>query len=276
MVSCIGLVLGFQSSSNLAAAYGVAVTMTMVITAVLLFVVVKEQWQWRTCNALFMCGGFLIIDLAFFAANIFKIPQGGWFPLVIGAVVFAAMTTWKRGREMIAARLHVDDISTETFVNSIAEHPSTRVPGTAVFLHSLAGSVPPALIANLKHNHVLHERVVLVALPTEDVPHVHPVARAEVQSYREEFYQLILHLGFMDEHNVPQLLENIVMAEFGFNPQDTTYFLGRVTLLITEQSGMACWRKHLFALMVHNARSAALYFKIPPERVIEVGIQIEF
>jgi KUP system potassium uptake protein len=177
---------------------------------------------------------------------------------------------------MFAARLHVDDISTETFVNSIAEHPSTRVPGTAVFLHSLAGSVPPALIANLKHNHVLHERVVLVALPTEDVPHVHPVARAEVQSYREEFYQLILHLGFMDEHNVPQLLENIVMAEFGFNPQDTTYFLGRVTLLITEQSGMACWRKHLFALMVHNARSAALYFKIPPERVIEVGIQIEF
>lgn len=275
MVACIGLVLGFRSSSNLAAAYGVAVTMTMVITVVLLFVVAKEHWQWPLPGCLLLCGGFLVIDGAFFAANIFKIPQGGWFPLVIGAIIFTLMTTWKRGREVVAAKLRVDAIPTEPFVHSIGEHPPVRVPGTAVFLHSRAGSVPPALIANLKHNHVLHERVALVALESEEVPRVHPATRVEMQPLGAGFYQLTLHVGFMDESNIPQMLENMVTTELGFDVRDTTYFLGRVTLLITDnKTGMATWRKHLFTLMSRNARSAALFFDIPPERVIEVGAQV--
>lgn len=274
MVACIGLVLGFRSSSNLAAAYGVAVTMTMVITAVLLFVVAKERWQWRLSSAMLLCGGFLIVDLAFFAANIFKIPQGGWFPLVVGGIVFALLTTWKQGRELVAAKLRLNDIPSETFIRSIAEHPPGRVPGTAVFLHSRMGSMPPALIANLKHNHVLHERVALVALETKEIPRVHPAARTEIQSLGEGFYQLILHVGFMEDTDIPQTLENMVTTEIGFNPQDTTYFLGRVTLIISGPNGMAVWRKHLFNLMSRNARSAALFFDIPPERVIEVGAQV--
>lgn len=275
MVACIGLVLGFRSSSNLAAAYGVAVTMTMVITALLLFVVAKERWNWPSLCALLLCGGFLIIDGAFFTANVFKIPQGGWFPLVIGAIVFTLMTTWKRGRELVAAKLHVDHVRTETFVNSIAAHPPVRVTDTAVFLHSRKGSIPPALIANLKYNHVLHERVALVAVETEEIPRVHPTTRAEIQFLGEGFYQLILHVGFMEESNIPRMLENIMTTEISFDPRDTTYFLGRVTLLVTDAPGMAIWRKHLFSLMSRNARSAALFFDIPPERVIEVGAQIE-
>jgi KUP system potassium uptake protein len=192
MVACIGLVLGFRSSSNLAAAYGIAVTMTMVITAVLLFVVAREQWQWNLLGVLALCGGFLVIDGAFFAANLFKIPQGGWCPLAVGVLLFTLMTTWKRGREMLAATLRVGAIPAATFIQSIVDHPQTRVPGTAVFMHSRAGSMPPALIANLKHNHVLHERVVWLAVVTEGVPRVHPVRRVEVQPLGAGFYQLTL------------------------------------------------------------------------------------
>jgi KUP system potassium uptake protein len=274
MVACIGLVLGFRSSSNLAAAYGVAVTMTMVITVMLLFVVMREQWQWRLTSALLLCGGFLVIDGAFFAANIFKIPQGGWFPLIIGAVIFILVTTWKRGREALAANLRVGDIPAETFIRSIATNPPPRVPGTAVFMHSRPGSVPPALITNLKHNHVLHERVVFLAVVTEDIPHVHPVKRVTVQPLGTGFYQLTMRVGFMEDANVPQTLENMITAEISFDPRDTTYFLGRETILMTQKPCMATWRTHLFALMARNARNAAWFFGLPPDRVIEVGVQV--
>jgi KUP system potassium uptake protein len=274
MVACIGLVLTFRSSSNLAAAYGIAVTMTMVITAVLLFVVAQEQWQWNRLSALVLCGGFLVIDGAFFAANLFKIPQGGWFPLVVGALVFTLMTTWKRGRETLAATLRVGDIPAGTFIRSIMENPQTRVPGTAVFLHSRPGSVPPALIANLKHNHVLHERVVFLAAVTEDVPYVHSIRRVEVQPFDAGFYQLTLHVGFMEEANIPRMLADMTTNELSFEPLDTLYFLGRETLVVTEKPGMSVWRAHLFALMARNARSATSFFCIPSDRAIEVGVQV--
>jgi KUP system potassium uptake protein len=274
MVACIGLVLGFRSSSNLAAAYGVAVTMTMVITVLLLFVVTKEHWRWPLPGSLLLCGGFLVIDGAFFAANIFKIPQGGWFPLLMGTIVFTLMTTWKRGREMVAEKLRVNDVASETFVQSIADNPPTRVAGTAVFLHSRAGSIPQALLTNLRCNRVLHERVALVAVGTEEIPRVHPARRIEIQPIGEGFYQIILHVGFMEDVNIPAALQNLVTTEIGFDPRDTTYFLGRVTLFVADEVGMANWRKHLFILMSRNARSAALFFAIPPERVIEVGSQV--
>jgi KUP system potassium uptake protein len=275
MVACIGLVLGFRSSSNLAAAYGVAVTMTMVITALLLFVVMRELWQWRLMSATLLCGGFLVVDGAFFAANIFKIPQGGWFPLVIGAMIFILMTTWKRGREALAANLRAGDIPAETFIRSIATNPPPRVPGTAVFMHSRPGSVPPALITNLKHNHVLHEHVVFLAAVTEEIPHIHPVRRIEIQPLGAEFYQLTMHVGFMEDANVPRALGNMMTAELSFDPRDTTYFLGRETILMTDKSSMAVWRTHLFSLMARNARNAAWFFGLPADRVIEVGVQVE-
>lgn len=274
MVACIGLVLGFRSSSNLAAAYGIAVTLTMVITALLLFVVVREQWQWHLLGALALCGGFLVIDGAFFTANLFKIPQGGWFPLAVGALVFTLMTTWKRGRETLAAKLRAGAIPAATFIQSIVDNPQTRVPGTAVFMHSRPGSVPPALIANLKHNHVLHERVVLLAVVTEDVPRVHPVRRFDVQPLGAGFYQLTLHVGFMEEADIPRMLRDMMADALSFDPQDTLYFLGRETLVVTEKSDMSVWRAHLFALMARNAQSATAFFGIPSDRAIEVGVQV--
>jgi KUP system potassium uptake protein len=274
MVACIGLVLGFRSSSNLAHAYGVAVTLTMVITALLLFVVARERWQWSLPRALLLCGGFLLIDLAFFGANVHKIPSGGWFPLVLGALVFTLMTTWKRGRAVLITRLRADDVPAQAFVHSIVQHPPIRVPNNAVFLHSRPGSVPPALIANLKHNHVLHARVTFLTIETEDSPHVHPTKRVEVQCLGAEFYQLTLHVGFMEDVDVPQTLANLVTDDLGFQASDTTYFLGRETLFVSTEAGMARWRKHLFVRMARNARGAALFFGLPPDRVIEVGVQI--
>jgi KUP system potassium uptake protein len=276
MVACIGLVLGFRSSSNLAAAYGVAVTMTMVITAVLLFVVARERWQWPLWGAGLLCGGFLVIDAAFLVANLSKIPQGGWFPLIVAACVFTLMSTWKRGRAVVAAALRVGEIPAKTFVRSIAGHSPTRVPGTAVYLHSRPGHIPPALLTNLKHNHVLHERVALLSVETSDVPRVLPARRIESESLGAGFYQIRLYTGFMEAANVPQILANRVTTELNFDPLDTTYILGRETLIVTAEPGMPLWCKHLFVLMARNARNATFFFGLPPERIIEVGGFVEF
>lgn len=275
MVACIGLVLSFRSSSNLAAAYGIAVTLTMVITAILLFVVMREKWHWSRQRALLLCGGFLAIDLAFFGANLFKILDGGWFPLVIGAVIFTLMTTWKQGREIVARQLRVGDIPVQTFVQSLSKHPPTRVPGTAVFLHSRQGSVPPALVANLKHNHVAHQQVVFLAVETAAVPQVPKAQRLRIIPLGAGFFQVILQVGFMEEPNVPPVLANLVSDQLSFLPSNTTYFLGRESLLVTKKLSMARWREHLFALMSRNARNAAGFFRLPPDRVIEVGVQVE-
>jgi KUP system potassium uptake protein len=276
MVSCIGLVVGFRSSTSLAAAYGVAVTLTMVITTLLFYVVARERFGWALPAMAALCGGFLVVDLAFFGANVFKIPNGGWFPLVIGAIVFTLLTTWRTGRHILGERIGRAQLSLDTFLQSLFERGEpTRVPGTAVFLFSVPGMAPPALLANLRHNDVLHERVAIVAIVTDDVPRVLPARRAQVLDYGHGVVQVILHYGFMEEPNVPRGLTQGRASKLGIDPGRTTYFLGSESLLVTKRPGMATWREHLFALMTRNATSAAHYYSLPPERTTTVGMQVE-
>ncbi len=275
MVACVTLVFAFGSSSNLAGAYGVAVTSTMVITSALLYVVMRERWGWSRPVAGAVTAAFLLVDVAFFAANALKIPAGGWFPLVVGLAVFTVMTTWRHGRELVAARLHRGELSIERFIGSIARHPQARVPGTAVYLFPEPGATPPALLANLRHNEVLHETIVLVAVRTEHVPRVPPARRATVHDLGDEFFQVVLHFGFLEEADVPTALANTVRRGFGFDPADATYFLGRETVLPAPGGGMTRWREHLFSLLHRNAVGAARYFRLPPGQVFEVGSQVE-
>jgi KUP system potassium uptake protein len=273
MVACVGLVVSFRSSTNLAAAYGVAVTTTMVITAILLFFVMRERWKWSLPVSATITGLFLLIDVTFFAANIVKVPAGGWFPLVVGALIFVVMTTWKTGRARMTTALKRGDLPIERFIGSISTHPQLRVPGTAAYLFPDPGVTPPALLANLRHNEVLHETVVIVAVRTSGVPRVPQVRRATVHDLGEGFVQVVLHFGFMDEPNVPRALANIVDPEFGFDSQDAAYFIGRETIL-TKSRGLQRWRTGLFALMHRNSSSAVQYYSLPPEQVIEIGRQV--
>ena len=275
MLACIGLVLGFRSSSSLAAAYGVAVTTTMTITTVLLFVVMREGWRWSLPRAAVVMGFFLIIDLAFWGANLIKIPHGGWFPLVVGAIIFGLMATWKRGRQILTDRLAEGALPIELFVRDMGAQPAARVPGTAVFMYSNADATPPALLHNLKHNKLLHERVVFLAVITAETPHVPAEHRATVEDLGQGFHRLRLHYGFMEEPDVPRALAGLKDRGMEFKPMETTYFLGRETLIPSRRTGMATWRKHLFATMNRNARTATSFFGLPPNRVVELGAQIE-
>lgn len=273
MIACVGLVVSFRSSTNLAAAYGVAVTTTMVITTVLLFFVMRERWKWSLMVSGSLTALFLVVDVSFFAANIVKVPAGGWFPLVVGGLVFFVMTTWKLGRTRMTAALKRGDLPIERFIGSITTHPQFRVPGTAAYLFPDPGVTPPALLANLRHNEVLHETVVLVSVQTSTVPRVPQVRRATVHELGEGFVQVVLHFGFMDEPDVPRALSNIVDPEFGFDSEDAAYFLGRETI-ITKSRGIGRLRAALFALMHRNSSSAVQYFSLPPEQVIEIGRQV--
>jgi len=275
MVAAVGLVIGFGSSSALAAAYGVAVATTMVITTVLIYVVMRERWRWAGALAMSVAGGFLIVDLAYFGANLFKIPDGGWFPLVIGLVIFTLMTTWKKGRQLLLARLRSDELPAERFVKAVTKNEPIRVPGTAVYMFSQIGMTPPALLANLRHNEVLHERVVLLSVATADTPRVHGAQRAEVEDLGAGFFRVILRYGFMEEPDVPGALASITRQGFGIDPDETVYVLGRETVLATDLPGMVMWREKLFALMARNAMNAARFFRLPSERTLEIGVNIE-
>jgi KUP system potassium uptake protein len=272
----VGLVLGFGSSSNLAGAYGIAVTATMAIDSVLIFFVMRKLWHWPLALALPVSGLFLAIDLSFFSANLLKIVSGGWFPVVVGIVVFVVLSTWKRGREILFERLRPGAIALEPFIRSITLHPPARVPGTAVFLTATQEGVPHALLHNLNHNKVLHERVVLLTVRAEDIPHVPDAQRVEVQSLGDDFYRLIVHYGFKDEPDLPAALELASRKGMQFNLLETSFFLSRQTLVPTVASpGMALWREKLFAAMSRNASSATAFFKIPTNRVVELGTRIE-
>jgi KUP system potassium uptake protein len=275
MVACVGLVLGFRSSSDLAAAYGVAVTTTMAITTLLLFVVMQERWGWSMLAAGLSTSFFLAIDLAFWGANLIKIPHGGWFPLVAGALIFGMMATWKRGRQILTERLSEGALPVGAFVQDAAAGSSPRVPGTAVFMYSNPEATPPALLHNLKHNKVLHDRVVFLAVVTAEIPHVPPEKRAAVEDLGHGFYRLRLNYGFMEEPNVPESLRALRVRGLEFKPLETTYFLGRETLISSRRPGMALWREHLFAVMNRNARTATSFFCLPPNRVVELGAQVE-
>jgi KUP system potassium uptake protein len=272
-VACVGLVLAFRSSSNLAAAYGVAVTTTMVITTILLYFLMRTRWNWSPWVARALTALFLVVDVSFFAANIVKVPAGGWFPLVVGLALFLVMTTWKTGRRRLTAALKRGELPIERFIGSITAHPQVRVPGTAVYLFPDPGITPPALLANLRHNEVLHETVVLVSVQTSTVPRVQQVKRATVHELGEGFVQVVLHFGFMDEPDVPRALSNIVDPEFGFDPDDSTFFIGRETI-VNKGSGIGRARAALYALMHRNASSPVQFFSLPPGQVIEIGKQI--
>jgi KUP system potassium uptake protein len=275
MLACIGLVIGFGSSSNLAAAYGVAVTTTMVITTLLFFVVARERWKWKLPVVIAVTGSFLVIDLAFWGANLVKIPDGGWFPLVVGAVIFGLMSTWKRGRVILRERLEDVVLPVDLFLADIHRNSAPRVPGTAIFMYSDPRAIPPALLHNLKHNKVLHERVVFLVVDTENVPHVAPIERAKVEDLGSGLYRIILRYGFMEEPNVPEALAELREKGLEFQHLETTYFLGRETLIPSDKPGMALWREQLFSVMHRNARTATSFFCLPPNRVVELGAQIE-
>jgi len=268
------LVFGFRSSGNLAAAYGIAVTGTMVITACLLGVLTFTVWKWHPVLAGAVTLAFLTIDGVYFASTATKIPDGGWFPLLVAAVVFTLLTTWATGRRLVRARLAEDSIPFATFIKSVGERVR-RVPGTSVFLASTNEGVPPGLLHNLKHNHILHDRVVILTVANRGVPHVGQADRCEVEDLGQGFYRMVLRYGFMDEADIPQALAQEDRAGGPFKAMETSYFLSRQTLIPSSRPGMALWREKLFAVMVRNAQSAMEFFKLPTNRVIELGSQLE-
>ena len=274
MLAVMILVLGFRSSNNLAAAYGIAVTGDMVITSLLATVVVARGWGWgwARAGALFAC--FLVVELMFLAANILKIPDGGWFPLVAGMGTFILMTTWKRGRLLLAERLQGERLELLPFLESLAASMPTRVAGTSVFLNADPKGVPHALLHNLMHNKVVHERVVLVSAQFFDVPYVPDVDRVEVHQLHDNFWSVIIQYGFKDEPDIPLALSMCADAGLEFNALDTTYFIGRETLIPRLNSEMAFWREKLFVAMFRNGGSATTFFKIPSNRVVELGTQV--
>ena len=275
MISTICIVVGFGSSSALAAAYGIAVTMTMVITAMLLHVIATERWQWPTAVAWLVTTTFLSIDLAFFGANALKITHGGWLPLVIGAVLFTLMTTWKTGRRVLADRLTERAVALEDFVDHVIHAAPVRVAGTAVFMTAQPKGTPPALAHNLRHNKVLHTYVVIVMVMTEPVPHVPAERQISMRSLKSGVFHVVLRYGFMEDPNVPEALAVARANGLAMDPDDVTYFLGRETIIVTPRPGMAMWREKLFVFMTRNAVRATAFFRLPPERVVELGVQVE-
>jgi KUP system potassium uptake protein len=275
MVMVILLVLFFQNSSNLAAAYGIAVTGAMFIDTCLLTVVLFSLWRWKWWLAMPLLAVFFIVDIAYFTANLTKVPDGGWFPLLVGMIAFTFLTTWAKGRALMLARMREHSMPVEVFVKSAASS-ATRVPGTAVFMTTSPDGVPHALLHNLKHNKVLHDRVLLLTVKIEDVPIVEEGRGFEITDLGSGFYRLILRFGFMQESDVPAALCRVEKCGPAFRMMDTSFFLARQTLLAsTARPGMPLWREQLFSWMLRNAESAMEFFKLPPNRVVELGSQVE-
>ncbi len=274
MIMVILLVIMFGSSSNLAAAYGIAVTGAMLIDAVLISVVLLQLWNWNRYVAIGLLALFFTVDGLYLGANLLKIPAGGWFPLLIGAIAFTLLTTWAKGRQLLIARMDEASLPMEIFIKSAATS-AARVPGTAVFMTSSALGVPHALLHNLKHNKVLHERVILLTVRIQDVPYVPVEKRAETMDYTAGFYRVVLNYGFMEEVNVPAELTKLEGCGPTCKMMDTSFFLARQTLIASSRPGMAIWREKLFAWMLRNAESAMEFFKLPTNRVVELGSQVE-
>jgi len=275
MITCVVVVFSFRTSTGLAAAYGVAVTTTMLITSALLYVVMRYRWGWSAATAGSLTALFLVIDLAFFAANIIKIPEGGWFPLAVGLVVLVVMLAWKTGRERLTHHIRSGELPTERFIGSLASHPQRRVPGTAVYLFSELGATPPPLLANLRHNEVLHETVLIVTVQWTTSPRVPRAKRATVHELGEGFQQILLQYGFTETPDVPAALADITTADFGFDPDDAVYVVGNETVIPKAGRSPLALRDRLFALMHRNATSPVMFFGLPAERVIEVGTRVE-
>jgi KUP system potassium uptake protein len=276
MFACIGLVVGFGSSSRLAAAYGIAVTLTMLATTALFYFAARRLWKWSRWRAGVLCGAFGFVELAFFSANVLKIWHGGWFPLVVAGALFAVMTTWKRGRLLLWNRLQTVLLPRDRFFEDIEAHPPRRVPGTAIFMAGNPHGTPVALLHNIKHNRILHERNFLLTIVTEDVPRVDESARVAVELLPSGFQRIVGHYGFMEQPNVPKLLRHVSIDGGQLDIASSTFFMSRETIVLTGRENMARWRKWLFALMSRNAQTATDYFQIPANRVVELGMQVQF
>jgi KUP system potassium uptake protein len=274
-VACVGLVLGFQNTTNLAGAYGVAVTGTMTIGTLLFAAVAREQWRWPWWKILAIGLPILVVDLAFAGANLTKLLHGGWFPLLVAASVFALMSTWKRGRQIVSTALRAGSLPLDLFTADLSRKQLVRVPGTAVFMTSDASGAPPVLLHHLKHNKVLHERVVIMSVITERVPTVPKSDRLELRKLGEGIWVAIARYGFMETPSMAELLEVLEAQGMTIRPTETSFYLGRETLFPTGKSRLARWRKKLFIVMARNARGATAYFGLPPNRVVELGAQIQ-
>jgi KUP system potassium uptake protein len=274
MIMVLVLVLFFQSSSNLAAAYGIAVTGAMFIDTILLAAVLFSLWRWPVWKALPLIALFFLVDMAYLGANLIKVPDGGWVPLLMGLLIFTLLTTWARGRSLMRATMAEGSIPIEIFAKS-AQNSAQRVPGTAIFMASSSDGVPSALLHNIKHNKVLHERVIVLTVAVQDVPYVSEEERFELRDLGDGFYRMKLRYGFLEETDVPAALTAASMCGGKFEMMQTSFFLSRQTLIASKTPGMALWREKLFAWMLRNAATAMEFFKLPTNRVVELGSQIE-
>ena len=276
MLACIGLVLGFRTSSNLAAAYGVAITTTMLITTILFYVVARRRWHWPAAVALPVAAFFIVIDVAFFGANMLKVAHGGWFPLLVSASILFLMLTWRKGRRILRSRLSDICIPLDSFLPDLKNQRINRVPGTAVYMSGNRAGTPLALLHNLKHNKVLHQQVVLLTVRTEEVPYlINARDRVAIEKLNEGFWRAQVHFGFMEKPDVPAALETVKETALHFDPMRTTYFIGRETILATRKLGLSSWRGSLFAWMTRNAGDVTSYFCLPPNGVVDLGARVE-
>lgn len=275
LVLVIAAVVIFRSSENLAAAYGISVTGTMVITTGLALIVAHHQWGWHRLLVVMAGLMFLIIDFSFFGANLIKIEHGGWFPLVLGLAIFTLMLTWRRGRELLLREIKQSGLALEPFIASLTAHPPHRVPGTAIFLTATKDSVPHAMLHNLKHNKVLHERNILLTVETLEIPVADCGESIEIHAFGHDFYRVVIKFGFSEDPDVPKVLGKCASLDLPIDMMDTTFFLSRENVVATDRPGMPLWRDKLFAFMSRNASSATAFFRIPGNRLIELGTQVE-
>jgi len=275
LVGTVLLVLGFKNSDSLAGAYGVAVSLTMLITTLFMIAVMRRLWHWPKMIVIFIAVPFLVLDITFFGSNILKIRDGGWVPLVISTGFIIMMTTWHRGREILGRKMAEAAISIELFIQDVATSKPQRVPGVAVFLTGNPNGIPRTLLHNYKHNKILHEQIVFITIQTEDIPHVPDSERTQIKVLTEGFYQLLLRYGFSEDPDLSSLLSNLKIDGLNLDPMKVTFFLGRETLILVEGKNMRNWRKILFSYLSRNAWDASKFYHIPPNRVIEVGIQME-
>ena len=275
MLATLGLVLAYKTSTNLAAAYGVAITTTMIITTALAYFVSRKIWKWSFLTSLLVSGSFLAIDLAFFGANIVKVGHGGWVPLVIGALIYTLFVTWKRGRELLARKLAQGNFPLATFIEDAQRADIVKVRGTAIFLNSDPDSTPIALLHNIKHNMVIHHTNIIVTVQASETPHVPEGKRFHFEEIGPHFYRVILRYGFMEDPDVPAALMKLRDHGVEFMPEKATYILSRNTLLPSRSPGMAIWREKIFAFLSSNASRPTTFFRLPPNRVVELGMQIE-
>jgi KUP system potassium uptake protein len=275
MIACIALVLFFKTSSNLAAAYGIAVTATMFITTVLFYHVATEKWKWSIAKAGTICGFFLLIDLSFFGANVLKVIDGGWVPLVLGLVIFTMMTTWKRGRKILAQKLRTNVMPLDQFLQKIDEKKPYRNPGTAIYMASSLRETPYALMQSFEHYKTLHQRLIFLSVVTESVHAITEANRVEIKDIGHGCYTVFLHYGYMELPNIPKELNMLQIGDHILNSFEATYFIGKERLFATGLPGMAVWREKLFAILTANASDATTYFQLPRNRVMEIGVHIE-